>query len=149
MNGRDVTTYLSYAFIVLWALLFCHQHQQSDGRTQFYLRSPRLAVVFRRSRLPTHAGIRYFSRPPNGQTTSEHKSSQRAPCSRRPSPTPTPPPPLTRFPCHVSHAQRDRPRSEGELDRRHLQHCRLFAFLRVARAVRSYAVTQVRLMADG
>ncbi|CAN0207700.1 unnamed protein product, partial [Scytosiphon promiscuus] len=41
-----------------------------------------------------------------------------------------------------SHSQRDRPTSEGELDRRHLQHCRLFAFLRVARAVRSYAVTQ-------
>ncbi|CAM9700389.1 unnamed protein product [Ectocarpus sp. 4 AP-2014] len=41
-----------------------------------------------------------------------------------------------------SHAQRGRSSSEGELDRRHLQHCRLFAFLRVARAVRSYAVTQ-------
>jgi len=50
------------------------------------------------------------------------------------------PPPLSL----VSHAQRDRARSEGELDRRHLQQCRLFAFLRVARAVRSYAVTQVR-----
>eukprot|EP00752_Nemacystus_decipiens_P005155 g4678.t1 len=41
-----------------------------------------------------------------------------------------------------SHAQRSRPWSEGELDRRHEQQCRLFAFLRVARAVRSYAVTQ-------
>lgn len=52
--------------------------------------------------------------------------------------------PLPRTPrVDVSHSQRDRPLSEGELDRRHLQHCRLFAFLRVARAVRSYAVTQV------
>ncbi|CAM9190719.1 unnamed protein product [Ectocarpus sp. 6 AP-2014] len=41
-----------------------------------------------------------------------------------------------------SHVQRDRSSSEGELDKRHLQHCRLFAFLRVARAVRSYAFTQ-------
>eukprot|EP00903_Cladosiphon_okamuranus_P015208 g14056.t1 len=41
-----------------------------------------------------------------------------------------------------SHSQRDLPRSEGALDRRHEQQCRLYAFLRVARAVRSYAVTQ-------
>lgn len=49
----------------------------------------------------------------------------------------------------VSHAQRDRSSSEGELDKRHLQHCRLFAFLRVARAVRSYAVTQVKMFTGG
>lgn len=60
-------------------------------------------------------------------------------CANASSPFSRPPSRLS----FVSHAQRDILRSEGELDRRHLQQCRLFAFLRVARAVRSYAVTQV------
>lgn len=81
---------------------------------------------------------------------------QRSLCDKtatRPRPRPHPPTlflfgahPFLVFGNHSSRAQRDRPRSEGELDRRHQQHCRLFAFLRVARAVRSYAVTQVRLL---
>lgn len=42
-----------------------------------------------------------------------------------------------------SHAHRDQRAVMGHLDKRHLMHIRLFAFLRVARAVRCYVVTQV------
>lgn len=51
----------------------------------------------------------------------------------------------------ISYAQRNRQTEvagaeAGGLDRRHLQQTRLFAFLRVARAVRCYVVTQVRII---